>query len=213
MQLMNTSICALFLVTLGACNNDPVKDAPRAETAAAVQKVEEQPAAPQASVLVLPLDGKNSSLKFVGAKITDKHEGSFPELEGAIRLVEQDPTKSTVQVKIKMESLVIEPAKLAGHLRSPDFFDTEKFPEAVFESTNVEATGKDEFRVTGNLTLHGVTKAITFPARITATNEGADVEAKFGINRKDFAIVYPGMPDDLIKDEVLIDLKLSPKKS
>ena len=75
------------------------------------------------------------------------------------------------------------------------------------------ALGLLALAVIGVAVYLGVTKAITFPARITATNEGADVEAKFGINRKDFAIVYPGMPDDLIKDEVLIDLKLSPKKS
>jgi len=67
--------------------------------------------------------------------------------------------------------------------------------------------------VTGNLELHGVTKSITFPATITVQGDTVAVKAEFAINRKDFGIVYPGKPDDLIKDDVLLRLNISAKKS
>ena len=67
--------------------------------------------------------------------------------------------------------------------------------------------------MTGNLDLHGVTKQIEFPARIKVNAELVQVEAEFSINRKDFGINYPGMADDLIKNDVLILLELRAKKT
>jgi polyisoprenoid-binding protein YceI len=66
--------------------------------------------------------------------------------------------------------------------------------------------------VTGNLTLHGVTKAITFPATIRVTPTGFEVDAEFTINRKDFGIVYAGQQDDLIRDDVVIKLNIRASK-
>jgi polyisoprenoid-binding protein YceI len=66
--------------------------------------------------------------------------------------------------------------------------------------------------VTGNLDLHGVKKSITFPATIKVEGDTVEVSAEFAINRKDFGIVYAGMPDDLIKDDVLMKVKLKAKK-
>ncbi len=211
-----TRYSACFLVssmlTLCACDNDPVKDAPRAEAAAPVEsKNQAQAKAEETSVLALTPE--NSQLNFVGAKVTDTHEGSFEKLSGELRLVAGDPTKSSVTVTIDVASLTIEPEKLESHLRSPDFFDVEKFPEAKFASTSIAKEADGSYKITGNLNLHGVTKSISFPGKIEVQEDTVVVKAKFGINRKDFGIVYPGMPDDLIKDEVLIDLNLNPKKS
>ena len=125
------------------------------------------------------------------------------------------PEGSAVNIEIDMNSLVIEPAKLAGHLKTADFFDVEKFPKTTFASTGVSpgGAGGATHTVTGNLTLHGVTKAISFPATIAVTQLGVDATADFVINRKDFGVVYPGMPDDLIKDDVVIKLSLkAPRK-
>ena len=66
--------------------------------------------------------------------------------------------------------------------------------------------------VTGSLTLHGVTKTLSFPADITVGAEQVDVKAEFALNRKDFGIVYPGKPDDLIADNVLLTLDVHAKK-
>jgi polyisoprenoid-binding protein YceI len=123
--------------------------------------------------------------------------------------------------------------KLTGHLRSKDFFDVEKFPEATFVITDVKpfsGTVEDrddarqeklkKYRVTdpthkisGNLTMRGETKNIEFPARITVNNNTAEATAKFNIDRKDWGLVYPGQPDDLIRDEIHLGIYLRATKS
>lgn len=194
---------------LAGCDNNPTKGK---EMAQASEPVAPAPAeqAP-ASAKVIAFSEADSSLKFVGAKVTDKHEGSFEKFSGEITLAANDPSKSEVKLSIDIGSLSIEPAKLKGHLLSADFFDVEKFPTATFQSTSVKPGKENQYEVTGNLELHGKTKSIVFPAEIDAQDGKVDVSAEFGINRKDFGIVYPGMPDDLIKDEVLIKIALQPK--
>jgi polyisoprenoid-binding protein YceI len=84
----------------------------------------------------------------------------------------------------------------------------------TFVSTAIEAGAKDPkakdatHTVTGNLTLHGVTKSISFPAKITVSGDNATLDSQFFINRKDFGIMYPGKPNDLIRDEVVIKLAI-----
>lgn len=204
---------ALALSCTLACNNDPAAGKPKAEATAPVEE-KTQPSA-QASTVEYALSPTSGRIDFLGAKVTDKHEGSFSSFSGTARLVDGNIEKSTVEVSIDTASLQVEPAKLRGHLLSADFFDVEKFPKATFTSTSIKATpaGPAPYEVTGNLDLHGVKKSITFPASIAVGDAGLTIAAEFAINRKDFAIVYPGMPDDLIKDEVLIKLKFDSKKS
>ena len=76
-----------------------------------------------------------------------------------------------------------------------------------FESTSIESTAEG-YDITGNLELHGVTKSIRFPATIAVEEGRVTAEAEFFIQRFDFDIVYPGKPDDLIRDEVVIKLSL-----
>lgn len=208
---------ALFVafgaIALG-CNNDPGKGKSQATVGSAAAPVAATP--PAASAVNYAFSNDGSKVEFVGAKISAKHEGSFAAFHGAIGLVDSDPTKSTVGVEIEIASLTIDPAKLAGHLKSPDFFNVEKFPKAKFTSTAIKKLGGESgatHTVTGNLELHGVTRGITFPAKIKVEGDQVAVDAEFVINRKDFSIVYPGMPDDLIKDDVLIKLALHAKKA
>lgn len=211
MKKATTALLLTFALAGTACDNDPVGDAPQVSAQAPVEK-KSQAAQPAAEV-VYELNSDNSDFNFVGAKITAKHPGSFEKLDGKITVVDGSVEKSSVEVNIDMASLSIEPKKLDGHLRSGDFFDIEKFPKAHFESTTIDKSEDGTYLVTGNLTLRGTKKSISFPAKISLGDDSVSVSAKFGINRKDFGIVYPGMPDDLIKDEVLIDLRLDPKKS
>jgi polyisoprenoid-binding protein YceI len=90
---------------------------------------------------------------------------------------------------------------------SPDFFDVETYPTTTFNSTSIESA-TEGFTITGNLELHGVTKSISFPASIGVGEGQVTAEAEFFIKRNDFGIVYPGKPDDLIRDEVVIKLSL-----
>ena len=144
-----------------------------------------------------------------------KVRGQFDEFEGAAHVDTENPAASTVAVTIQAASVATGQAQRDGHLKSPDFFDAAKFPHATFTSTAIKAGGDNgaTHTVTGNLELHGVTRAITFPAKIKIDGDGVSVDAEFAINRKDFGINYPGMADDLIKDDVLILLKLAAKKS
>ncbi len=206
-------VIAIASVSLGACNNDPAKGKTQATVASAAEAV----AAPAAGAVNYAFSNDGSKVEFVGAKVTAKHEGSFATFHGTVSVVDSDATKSSVKADIDVASLTVEPAKLSAHLKTPDLLDAAKFPTATFASTTIKAGGGDAtgatHTVTGNLTLHGVTKAITFPAKIKIEGDSVSVDAEFAINRKDFAIVYPGMPDDLIKDDVLIKLTLHAKKS
>lgn len=165
-----------------------------------------------ADTVPLPIARDRSTLGFTAAKVTASHDGSFGEWSGTIDLARSgDPTASRVSVSIVMDSLVIEPARLAGHLRTPDLLDVAQFPTATFRSTQIAAGATGQIggaaathTVMGDFTLHGQTRTITFPAIITVSDSEVSARAEFSINRQDFGITYPGMPDDLIRDAVVI---------
>lgn len=205
---MKHLVLSALLVLVAACNNEPAKGKATATVADPVV------AAPLAAGVKLAFDPTGSKIEFVGAKVTGKHEGSFKTFAGTVQLVEGDPLKSQVSVEIDAASLVSDAERLTGHLKSPDFFDVARFPKAKFASTAVKAGGEKgaTHTVTGNLELHGVTKSVSFPASLKVTGDAVDVDAEFAINRKDFGLVYPGKPDDLIKDDVLIKLTIRAKK-
>jgi len=149
-----------------------------------------------------------SQINFTGSKVTGSHSGGFKTFTGHFTIQDGAPVGNDHLVTIDMNSTWSDDDKLTGHLKSADFFDVEKHPEAKFEITSLEKKTEGSWSVSGNFTLHGVTKNITFPATVAMSGETARIDAKFDINRKDFDIVYPGKPDDLIRDEVVIELKL-----
>jgi polyisoprenoid-binding protein YceI len=201
----------MLLVHATACDN-PAKDKPKAEVTQAVQTASAAPAVGAVSYKFAPPDSK---IEFVGAKVTGKHDGSFTSFSGAISVPEGDPSKGTVTAEIDAASLTSDSEKLTGHLKSPDFFDVGKFPKARFTSTSLKPSTEQgrTHTVTGNLELRGVTKSVTFPATINVAKDAVKVDAEFAINRKDWGIAYPGKPDDLIRDEVVVKLSLNGKKS
>ena len=197
------ALASASLLALAACE-DPAKNKAKAVTGEATA---ESVAAPAGEAKDYKFDQATSKVGWVGSKVTGKHEGSFGAFRGVVHVVGSDPEKSSVTVDIDTASLTTDNEKLAAHLKSPDFFDVEKFPKATFTSTAVRGS-----TVTGNLTLHGVTKAITFPATIKIAADDVSVDSEFAINRKDFGLVYPGKPDDLIRDDVVIKLAIRAKK-
>lgn len=208
-SLFSVSLLALALV---ACDNNPSKGKAQASASEAVVAA---PNAAPASAVKYTFSNADSKLDFVGAKVTRKHDGSFQSFNGTVNLVDNNPEKSSVTVDIDVASLKADEEKLTNHLKTPDLLDVAKFPKAKFTSTSIKAGGANgaTHTVTGNLELHGVTKSITFPATIKSSGDAVDVDAEFAINRKDFGIVYPGMPDDLIKDDVLLKLHVHAKKA
>jgi len=154
----------------------------------------------------LAINPSNSKVEFVGAKVTASHPGGFTDFMGKIDL--GDPIeKSQIEVTIQTASLYADKEKLTKHLKSPDFFDVGNFPTATFRSSEIKSDG-DGHTIAGDLTLHGVTKRISFPATIKATGSEVSATAEFSINRQDYGISYPGMRDDLIRDLVVIKLSL-----
>lgn len=210
---MRTSL-VVALVVLGVGCTDPGKDKPKATVSTPVAKPDEaKKVEPLANATAFPFTQDGSKVSFVGAKITGKHDGGFKTFGGIVEVVDGDLSKSRVSTEIDMKSVFTDAEKLTGHLQSPDFFDVEKFPTAKFVSSAIKKLeGEGKFEVTGELTLHGVTKTITFPATIVQTGDELSVASEFVINRKDFSIVYPGKPDDLIADNVALVLDIHAKK-
>jgi polyisoprenoid-binding protein YceI len=215
LKLSLTTFATLTAIALIGCDNNPTEGASQAAVQEPAQAAEQTPTPPTASNVRYTFSNANSKVEFVGAKVTGKHDGSFGAFTGTVDVVDNAIEKSTVRVEIGAATLVVDAEKLTAHLKSPDFFDVAQYPQVRFRSTAITAGGADgaSHTVTGNLELHGVTKAITFPANLRLTPTGAEGDASFGINRKDWNIVYPGMPDDLIKDEVLIKLTIRAARS
>jgi polyisoprenoid-binding protein YceI len=198
----------LVALALVACAKDPTKGKAKAEVSAA----KAEPAIP-ATAEVIHVTPDPSTIGFVGAKVTRQHHGWFHDFAGTISLVDGKPEKSTVQFDVKTASFTLDdgPDDLVNHLKSKDFLDVANFPSATFTSTEIKAgsdTAGMNYTITGNLELRGTKQSITFPANITLADDQITVQTEFGINRKQWGIVYPGMADDLIKDNVLIRVAL-----
>lgn len=199
----------VFVVALGlvaGCEDPGAK----VESATVEAPSEQAPAAAEEATKVgsqLPITPENTKIEFVGAKVTQSHEGGFTKFAGTVDV--RDPLEdSVIEVTIETASLYADRDKLTKHLKSPDFFDVAKYPSATFRSTEITKTGAGHM-ITGDLTLHGQTKSITFPATFSqGADGGISGTAGFAIDRQDFGITYPGMPDDLIRDKVVIKLNL-----
>lgn len=206
---VKTLIIAMPLLLIAACGN-PASDKPKAVTNEAAAPVASAPVAGE-RYLITPA---NSKIEFVGSKVTGSHNGSFGKFSGGIDYLGQ-PEKSRVTITIDSDSLTADDPKLTAHLKTADFFDVAKYPQATFQSTEIKS-GDDKgatHTITGNLNLHGVTKSITFPATIAVSPEAITVDSTFSINRKDFGINYAGAADNLIRDEVVLKLSVRAVKS
>lgn len=195
------------LLFVSACA-DPSADKSKAVTNEAAPMT--SPAAKGQKYSITP---QNSKIEFVASKVTGSHNGSFGDFSGEVNFA-GSPEQSHVNITIKSDSITTDTPDLTKHLKTADFFDVAKFPEASFVSTAIKAGGENgaSHTVTGNLTMHGVTKSITFPATINVTPDAATVESTFSINRKDFNLNYPGAPDNAIRDNVVLTLHVKASK-
>lgn len=185
------------------------------------------------------LNISDSKIEWIGTKVTGYHTGTVPIKSGEMYVNNNEVTAGNFVMDVANMTISAVKgdtsgnAKLLGHLKSGDFFDVAKFPEAVFELTAIKpyegGPVKDtaderqaeisEYKVTdpthtisGNLTMKGVTKNIEFPARITVSGNTAEAVAKFNIDRKNWGIVYEGKKDDLIRDAVHLGISIKAAK-
>jgi len=161
--------------------------------------------APGARAAEYKLSGDNTKIKFVGSKKDGKHEGSFPKLTGKF-IADADVTQGKLEVTIDIDSMTTDAAKLTAHLKSPDFFDAKRFPEAKFVSKSIKA-GPDGYVVAGELTMHGKTAPLSIPAKIVQ-GDGLTVSCQFDLNRHDWGISYgKGNVNDLVKMTIEVKAK------
>ena len=144
--------------------------------------------------------------------------GQFKVLSGKLDIDEQHPENSWIEAEVDAASIDTRDEKRDGHLRSPDIFNVEQYPTITFKSTKVEPIGDDEYRVTGNLTMHGITKEVTFDAEYSGQLKDifglrrAGLSAKATINRKDFDLNWNVALETggvLVGDKVTIGIDLA----
>jgi polyisoprenoid-binding protein YceI len=200
-DLKTITIASALLVLAAAGCSDPSSDVHRT-SGAEPQQVAGSPSTAGTEYVIR----SGSKVGFTGSKVTGSHDGGFNNFAGSIRVAD-GKIVGNPEIRIAMKSLWADNEKLTGHLKSADFFEVEKYPVTTFTVTGVQDTGAQQ-TVTGNLEMHGVTKSISFPAKIQVTDDAVTVAAEFAINRRDFNINYPGSPNDLIRDNVVIKLDL-----
>ncbi len=128
--------------------------------------------------------------------LVSKVHGLFTKWQGSLEFDPQDPTGASAEIQIEVASVDTREAQRDGHLRSPDFFDAEKFPQITFKSTKIDKSGDNEFKVTGDLTLRGVTKSVVLDVEYAGSavhpryGERIGFSARTHINRKDFGVSF-----------------------
>jgi polyisoprenoid-binding protein YceI len=150
------------------------------------------------------LTGSNTKVEWTGTKADGKHDGGFKKLKGSAT-VDADAVAS-IDVEIDCGSLYSDNEKLTGHLKSPDFFSVKEHPTARFKSTSVEK-GTKGYTVTGDLTLLGKTKEISFPAELDTKGKFV-LRADFKIDRTEFGMNYgKGKVDDQVALRIRVNAK------
>ena len=165
------------------------------------------------------IDPTHSRIGFVArhAMVT-KVRGSFNEFEGTGHFDADDPSRSHLRLSIKAASIDTRNADRDAHLRANDFFDTERYPELTFVSTAVDQVDHDHYRVTGDLTIKGVTKPVTLELELTGAavdpwgNQRIGLEGGTVINRKDWGVSWNAALEAgglLVSEKVALEFEVS----
>ena len=165
------------------------------------------------------VDATHSRIGFVArhAMVT-KVRGSFNEFEGSGYFDAENPVNSSLQLTIQAASIDTRNADRDGHLRGNDFFDMETYPQITFVSTSVEHVDDSNYRVTGDLTIKGVTKPVSVDFEYTGTaidpfqNQRIGFEGKTTVNRKDWGVNWNAALEAggvLVSEKVTLEFEVS----
>ncbi|RFU69836.1 YceI family protein [Bacillus sp. V59.32b] len=164
------------------------------------------------------VDAAHSSIDFsVKHMMVAKTKGTFQKFDAAVEADPADLTTANIEFTIDVSSIDTRNGDRDAHLRSADFFDIEKYPSLTFKSTKIVKTSEDEYDVTGDLTMHGVTRSETFAITFEGqgTNPwGAEVAGFSGkgtINRSDYDLTYNAALETggvLIGDKITVSLEI-----
>ncbi|NIM18860.1 MAG: polyisoprenoid-binding protein [Candidatus Latescibacteria bacterium] len=167
------------------------------------------------------IDASHTSTEFsVRHLVISNVKGNFSDISGVIMYDENDATKSSVDVTIKVASINTNNEKRDDHLRSLEFFDAEKYPEITFKSKKIEKTD-DGLKLVGTLTIRGVSKEVAFPFELTGKitdpwkNVRIGAEANLKINRQDFGVSWNNVMEGgglVVGNDVKITINLEAVK-
>jgi polyisoprenoid-binding protein YceI len=164
------------------------------------------------------IDRSHTSIQFSARHMMiSKVRGSFDQFEGQIELNEENPELTTVSVTIDAASINTRDPQRDGHLRAPDFLNTDVYPSITFRSTRVERTGSKTAKLYGDLTIRDVTNPVVVDVEYVGTSVSPWGATAFGfegstrINRKDWGLVWNVALETggvLVSDEIAINLEL-----
>ena len=159
-------------------------------------------------------DKAHSLIGFRVRHFLTKVEGRFKSFESTIWLDRQNPAASRVEVTIQTASIDTANENRDNDLRSPNYFDAAKYPTITFKSTKVEPKGNDQYEVTGEFSMHGVTKTIKVPVKhlgfAPGKTEKAGFEVSLPLSRKEYGIAAGG---PVVGDEVEINIQVEANKA
>ena len=169
------------------------------------------------------IDPAHTRLGFVArhAMVT-KVRGAFTEVSGTAHIDTATPSKSSVSITIVANSITTGQQQRDDHLRSGDFFDSEQFPEITFDSTSVDWEGGDEWTITGDLTIKGVTRPVCVPFEHTGSaldpfgNLRVGFEGAAVIHRKDWGLTWNAALESggvMVSDKVRLEFDVAAIKS
>ena len=178
------------------------------------------PAAPASTKETWAVDKNHSSATFKVRHFMANVTGQFRDFDGTILIDRANPPASSVEFTIQSASIDTGNTKRDEHLRSADFFDTAKFPTIAFKSTSVKPKSATEFDVTGDLTMHGVTRRVTLPVTHLGFMKGSrgekgGFEIETTINRKDYGVEWNRTLDEggvMLGDDVKVVINLEVDK-
>jgi polyisoprenoid-binding protein YceI len=162
------------------------------------------------------VDKNHSSASFKVRHMMSSVTGQFRDFDAKVNINQAAPAESSVDFTIQAASIDTGSTNRDEHLRTPDFFDVAKYPTIAFKSTSITPKSKTEFDVTGDLTMHGVTKRVTLPVTFlgfmkTQRGEKAGFELETTLDRKDYGVIWNRNLDEggvLLGDTVKISISL-----
>jgi polyisoprenoid-binding protein YceI len=217
--MRQTLLTVIELLSVPACNSRDTATTRAAPTgpdtsSAPALSGPSAPAIALAQTTKWDLDPENSSVEFTCKHVFSNVRGMFKKPSGTVTLDEATPANSKINATIDASSITTGVEERDNHLKSPDFFDVAKYPAITFVSTSVTKSSATSYSVTGNLTMHGVTKPVTLAVTTSAAFKHAGgirrgIEATTSVNRKDFGLVwdYPGEgPGIVVGDNIKITI-------
>lgn len=176
-------------------------------------------ARPLVAPVTFTIDGAHSQVLFKVRHLgVSTVTGRFSKFTGSFQYDPQTQRGGSVTFTIDATSINTDNERRDAHLRSPDFFETDKHPQITFTSTRVDRTAAGKYRITGNLTMHGVTRPVVLDGEMVGPQKSgqnwvAGINANGKLSRKDFGLVWDRVTEGVsaVGDEITLQIELEAK--